>query len=161
MGHLLSAGNFRFLFREDAGTITRRVWWLGTLALGLTLGVLTLIWLALSSGAHRTLDATNLIDARTAFTYLYLIIFAAAVLLIAICHYNLSAKRFAARGKPGSLAGLLPLAALLTGAMHWMAPRIGDGLPAWTSAAVDFVMLVIVVWNVLELGVKPGTGAKF
>ena len=33
MAGVLTAANFRFLFREDAGTINRRVWWIGTAAL--------------------------------------------------------------------------------------------------------------------------------
>ena len=98
------------------------------------------------------------VDARTAFTYLYLVIYAVAFLLIAVSHYNLSAKRFRARGKPAGLAGILPLAALLTGAAHWIAPRVGDGLPGWTVPAVDFAMLVIVIWTMLELGLKRGAG---
>ena len=158
MTALLAPANFRFLFRQDQGTISRGVWWAGTLALGILLAALTLVWFALSSGAHRSLDATNLIDARTAFTYLYLVIYAVAFLLIAVSHYNLSAKRFRARGKPAGLAGLLPLAALLTGAAHWIAPRVGDAMPGWTVPTIDFAMLVIVIWTMLELGLKRGAG---
>ena len=159
MAGVLSRGSFRFLFRQDAGVITRAVWWTGTAALGLLLAALTLVWLALSGGAHRSLDTTALIDARTAFTYLYLVLFAVAVLLIAVCHYNLSAKRFRARGKPAGLAGILPFAALVTGASHWIEPRVGDGMAFWVTPLIDFLMLVIAVWTVLELGVKESAAA--
>ena len=144
---------FGFLFRRDEGVISRGIWWRGTLALLAPLLALTLVWLVIGAGAHTGFDASQAVIARTGLTYLYLLVFAAAILLIAICQYNISAKRFRARGRLPGLAGVLPLAALLAGAVHWLAPRMDGALPGWAVAGADVVMLAVVVWNVVDLGI--------
>lgn len=154
MAGLFGGHDFGFLFRRDEGVVEQPVWWAGVAALALPLGLMSLVWALIGGAAHREFTPTmQLFDARTGFAYLYLLVFAAAILLIAISYYNLSAKRLRARHLPPGLAGLLPLAALLTGAMHWMAPRIGDALPGWSVLAVDLAMLAVVAWNVWELGI--------
>ena len=159
MAGVLSRGSFRFLFRQDAGVITRAVWWTGTLALSLTFAALTLVWLAIAGGAHRSLDSTPLFDVRTAFTYLYLVIYAVAALLISVSQYYLSAKRFRACGKPPECAGILPFSALFNSVAHWVEPRVGDSIPAWVVPALDVLMLAVIIWNILELGVRKNAAS--
>jgi uncharacterized membrane protein YhaH (DUF805 family) len=144
---------FTFLFRQDRGTIGRAVWWRWTMVLALILGVLSGIWRMLLPYANRTVEAgERLFEPLTFVAYAYLLLFAFAVILIGICHYNLSAKRWHDRGRIGGLAGLLPLAALLDGAAHWLQPRIPQDMPVWTVTAMDAVLLAVIVWNVIELG---------
>ena len=155
----LSGGqSFAFLFRRDEGVVDRRTWWGGTLALYLALAVMALGWWQIGGWAQRPANPTPALIARTGFTYLYLFAFAASVLLIAICQYNLSAKRFRALAYPPALAGLLPLSALLAGAIHWLAPGIGPAMPGWGVAAADIALLAVLAWNILILGVRGGRG---
>ena len=142
----------RFLYRTDQGRIDAKTWVRGTLMLGAILGVLTAIWVFLSPYAEHDLDKTPLFAWRTFAAYVYLMFYAFAVILIAICHYNLSAKRWRDRGWPSSLAGLLPLSALLAGAAHWLQPRVAEVMPFWYVAAVDVLLVAVIVWNVVELG---------
>ena len=155
MAGLLGSNSFRFLFRQDEGTIDRPTWWRGFAMLAVPLGIATLVWWAISGSAMAPM-ANNIPQANgaTAFTHGYLLAYAALILLVAICYYNLSAKRLRARAMPTGLASLLPLAALLAGAMHWMAPRVGDALPVWTTTAMDVVVLVIAAWNIVEMGIQ-------
>ena len=153
MAGFFGGHGFGFLFRRDDGVISRGIWWRGTLALLAPLLALTLVWLVIGAGAHTGFDASQAVIARTGLTYLYLVVFAAGILLIAICQYNLNAKRFRARRRLPGLAGVLPLAALLTGAVHWLAPRMDEAMPGWAVAGVDAAMLAVVVWNVVDLGI--------
>jgi hypothetical protein len=47
----------------------------------------------------------------------------------------------------GALAGLLPLAALVSGAVHWLQPRVAEYV-----AGADAILVAITAWNVVELG---------
>ena len=155
MAGLFGGHSFGFLFRRDEGTIDRRTWWINALALAVPLALMTLVWNLIGEGAHRVIDTqSQLLDARTGFTYLYLLVFAAAILLAAVSYYNLSSKRFRARSLQPGLAGILPFCALITGAVHWMVPRVGDALPGWATWAVDAGLLAVLVWNMWELGVR-------
>ena len=151
--------SIRFLFRQDRGRVSRQIWWAGTLGLALILAAMTDIWLLIGGGAARSLEKqTPLFDPRTALVYTYLVVFALAVLLIAVCHYNLSAKRLRDRGRLPGLAGILPLAALLTGAAHWMQGQLkdvlaADALPDWSLWLMDGAMLLVLVWVVAEMGI--------
>ena len=158
MAGVFGGHGFTFLFRHDEGVITRGLWWRGTLALLAPLAVLTLIWIVIGAGAHTGFDVSQAVIARTGLTYLYLLAFAACILLIGVCQYNLSAKRFRARGRPPGLAGVLPLAALLTGAAHWLAPRLDGALPNWAVAVADVAMLAVIVWNLVDLGFVEAQG---
>jgi uncharacterized membrane protein YhaH (DUF805 family) len=144
----------RFGFRTDQGRIDAMTWRQGSAFLCVLLAVLTLVWFLLAPFAHRDLASTPFLAWGTVAAFVYLMFYAFAILLIAICHYNLSAKRWRDRGwrGPGALAGLLPLCALLSGAVHWLQPRVADVLPYWYVAGVDAALLAIIVWNVLELG---------
>jgi uncharacterized membrane protein YhaH (DUF805 family) len=143
---------FSFLYRSDVGRIDRATWWRGTLLLGGPLVLFMIGWSLLSPLAHRGLDERGLVDLPTLAAYFYLLLYAFAVLLIAVCFYNLSAKRWHDRGRPGGLAGIIPLSLLVAGAAHWLVPRSEDTLPIWIAFALDAVALAAVIWTAVELG---------
>ncbi|WOJ88828.1 hypothetical protein RZS28_13555 [Methylocapsa polymorpha] len=153
MAEFLAEGGARFLFRTDQGRINARTWRRGTALLLAILIVLTAIWLPLEPLTHRDLATTPFFAWATVAAFAYLVLYAFAVLLIAICHYNLSAKRWRDRGWPGALAGLLPFFALLSGAAHWLQPRVAEVVPYWYVAGVDVLLVAVIVWNLVELGV--------
>ncbi len=152
MSGIFSRESLNFLYRQDEGTLSRAAWWAGLAPLVSLLVVLTVVWLLLAPWGQRGLDERAFLDPRTIVTYLYLMIYTFAVILIAICYTNLSAKRFLARGRIGGLAGLLPLAALLAGALNWLYPRVAETMPYWTVIAADIVLIGVIVWHVVDLG---------
>ena len=144
-----------FLFQTDQGVIDRGVWWRGTIFLTALLALLTGIWMALGKFAYEAqapAARAALFDPDIFAAYAYLIFYGFCVLLISVSHYNLSAKRCRARGKPPALAGLLPLLALFSGAAHWLYPRVSESMPYWTVSLTDASLLVVILWNVVELG---------
>lgn len=154
MASVLSAQGFRFLFRTDEGRIGRQVWWLGTILLVSIVIVFALGWLALSPYAHRTLDVRKFYDPMTFVSYAYLIVYAFAVLLIAVCYVNLSAKRLRDGGIQPGLAGAAPLAIFLALAAHWLQPRVAEVFPTLLLVAIDLAALGVVLWQVYLLGVR-------
>jgi uncharacterized membrane protein YhaH (DUF805 family) len=94
----------------------------------------------------------ELFDANIFAAYAYLVFFGFCVILISVSHYNLSAKRFRARGRPPALAGLLPLLALFSGAAHWLYPRVSESMPYWTVTLTDAALLTVILWNIVDLG---------
>lgn len=141
-----------FLFRTYEGAIDRRTWRAGTLVLGSILLPLVVVWLILAPATHRDLSRPELLDARALFAFTYLIVFAFAVILIAVCWTNLSAKRFRAIGRPGAYAAALPFAALITGAAHWFQPRAPDVFPDWALMIFDAGLAAVALWSFYELG---------
>lgn len=154
MASVLSAEGFRFLFRTDEGRIGRQVWWLGTVLLVSIVVVLALGWLALSPYAHRTLDERKLFDTMTLVSYTYLMIYAFAVLLVAVCYVNLSAKRLRDIGALPGLAGAAPLAIFLGLAAHWLQPRVAEVFPYALLLFIDLLVAGIVLWQVYWLGIR-------
>ncbi len=153
---------FRFLFRQDQGRIDIGTWWKGTAGLAAMLALLTGVWLYLSPSAHRDLGSTPFLAWWTLAAYVYLLFYAFVVLLIAVCYTNLSAKRWRDRGRPAAFAGLLPLAALVGGAAHWLQPRVAEFISSWYVLAADLLLSGVVVWTVVELGFdrpRPKGGA--
>lgn len=142
----------RFLFRSDQGQIDVKTWRRGAALLGGLFLVLTAIWLALEPFTHRDLADTPFFAWRTMIAFVYLVFYAFAVLLIAISYYNLSAKRWRDRGRPAALAGILPFAALLAGAVNWFQPRVAEVMPFWPVVGFDLLLAGVFVWNVVELG---------
>lgn len=153
MAALSAKDGARFLFRTDQGRIDARTWRRGTALLLAILAVLTGIWIPLEPLTHRDLATTPFFAWGTFAAFAYLVLYAFAVLLIAICHYNLSAKRWRDRGWPGALAGLLPLFALFSGAAHWLQPRVAEDISYWYVVGVDALLIAVIVWNVVELGI--------
>ncbi len=151
MASFLSGASLRFLYRSEEGVIDRRLWWLGVAPLASILLVLTLVWMILSPWAGRGLDDRAFLDPRTMAAYIFLVVYAFAVLLITVCYVMLSMKRLRDRGRPTGLAGALPLAALLAGAAHWVQPQV-PGVPLWLVIACDLVLVAAAVWSVVEMG---------
>jgi uncharacterized membrane protein YhaH (DUF805 family) len=148
----LNRATIHFLFQNYEGRIGRRVWRSGTLVLAAILIPLTLIWIFIAPATHRDLSTPELLDAEALLAFMYLTIFAFAVILIAVSWTNLSAKRFRAVGRPAALAAALPFAALLGGAAHWFQPRASDVLPDWSLILVDVAIAAVALWSFYELG---------
>jgi hypothetical protein len=72
-----------------------------------------------------------------------------------VAEYFVSAKRIADRGRPPSLAGLLPFSLLLAGAAHWYQPRSEGTMPAAIVYVFDALAIAILAWNIVELGFGP------
>ena len=151
---------FSFLFRSDEGRIARAVWWRGAALLAGPLVLFTIVWFALEPYTHRGLDERALIDLPTLAAYIYLLLYAFTVLLIAVSFYNLCAKRWRDRGRPASLAGLVPLTLLFAGAAHWLVPRSEGTVPIWIAFALDFLAFGIGIWTMIELGCLAGLAEK-
>ena len=142
----------RFLFQNYEGTINRRTWRSGTLVLAAILVPLTIIWLLVAPATHRDLSKPELLDGEALGAFVFLVIFAFAVILIAVSWTNLSAKRFRALGRPAALAAALPFAALLGGAAHWFQPHAADIFPGWALIFIDIALAAIALWSFYELG---------
>ena len=93
------------------------------------------------------------LDPRTIAAYLFLMVYAFAVILITVCYVMLSMKRLRDRALPTGLAGALPLAALLDGALRWVQPQVPD-VPFWLVVVCDLVLVAVVAWTVFELGLR-------
>ena len=145
-------GTFFFLFQTDRGRIGRDVWWRGSIPLVLIAAALTGGWQLLRPYATADLTNSPLFGAATLLAYIYLAGFAFASILIAICEYNLSAKRFRDRGRPAALAAALPLSLLAAGALIGFVPRSLAALPDWTEPGALAIVLAIAAWNIVDLG---------
>jgi uncharacterized membrane protein YhaH (DUF805 family) len=154
MAAILSGEGFRFLFRTDKGEISRETWWLGTAMTGGIGLVATLVWFAVQPYANSDLSRRGLFDPTTFGVYVYLMLYAFIVLLTTVCWYNLSAKRFRAVGRASSFAGLPLALALVTGAAHWVAPRVPDMVPYWSPWVLDAALVVVILWTLNELGIR-------
>lgn len=153
-----SSERVAFLYRTEQGRIDRAGWRRGAAGLVALLIPLTLIWFALSPYTEHDLAKSPFFVWQTVAAYAYLTVYALAVLLISASWVNLSAKRFRALGRPAplGLAGLLPLAALLAGAAHWLQPRVAEVMPRWHVTIFDLVLAAVAAWSLLELGYKRG-----
>jgi uncharacterized membrane protein YhaH (DUF805 family) len=145
------AGGFTFLFRTDKGAIDRATWWRGTVPLAGIALVATVLWGLVRPYLENGLERPPLVVLGA---YLYLLVFSFGTLLVLVCEYNLSAKRFAARGLPRALAAVLPLSLLAGGAFAWYLPRSEGAVPPWSAWLVGAVVLGVVAWNIVELGVR-------
>ncbi len=151
--------SFFFLFRTDKGRIDRATWWRGSLPIAAIALIGTGAWLELRPYARHDLTEQPFIAPMTILAYSYLLVYAFALILLAICEYNLSAKRFRDRGRPGALAGLLPLSLLLGSAVLWFIPRSFGSVPEWIGPIIFAIMALALAWNVVELGVVTGRRA--
>lgn len=151
-----SQGGFFFLFRTDKGRITRATWWKGMAIIAPPLVLMTAGWIALSPSSPRDPSPRALIGSTLVLIYIYALLYAFAVIMGAICFYNLSAKRFQDRLLPRSLGGLLPFGLLLAGASHWIQSRSQGGEPALVPFAIDAIVGLIALWTIFELGFRPG-----
>ena len=159
MAGLFTSASLRYLYRNDQGTLSRAAWWSGLVPLASLLVVMTVIWQLLAPWGQRGLDERAFLDPRTIVTYIYLMLYTFAVILIAVSYTNLSAKRFRARGRLAGFAGLLPLAALMSGAAHWLYPRVADVMPWLLVPACDVALAAVIIWHVYDLGLAGDTKA--
>ena len=146
------AQSFRFLYRQSEGVLDRATWARASVApVGAAL-VMTAIWLVIAPDAPRDLAREPLIVLSVVAKHLYFIVYSFALIICAVAEYFVSAKRFADRGRPPALAGLLPFSLLLAGAANWYQPRSEGTMPAALTYVFDAIAIAIVVWNVAELG---------
>lgn len=148
----------RFLFQADQGTIDAPTWRRHAAWMALVLGVATGVWRLLAPYTHHDLAKSAFLAPLTILAFVYLLIFAFGVLLIAISFYNLSAKRLRARHKPIGLAGLVPFLALLSGSLHFIQPQVPDVIAIWYVVGVDAALALAIVWTVAALGFRDGRG---
>jgi len=153
-----SAARRHFLFRNDQGTIDAATWRANAGVLVLAAAVLTALWLVLAPYTHHDLKTTAFIAPMTILAFTYLMVYAFAVLLIAISFTNLGAKRLRDLGRPTGLAGLVPLLALFSGAAHWLQPQVSDVISVWYVVGLDVALVAAIVWSVVELGFSAGRG---
>ncbi|MFO1115339.1 MAG: hypothetical protein U1E28_06630 [Beijerinckiaceae bacterium] len=155
--------DFRFLYRTEQGRIDRARWISGAAPVAALVVIGTLaLWLALPY-ANRPLSERAFYDPATFVANFYILAFAGALILAAISWTNLSAKRFRDRGRPAplGLAGLLPLAALVTGAAHWLQPRVAEVMPRWTVWSCDVLLVIVAIWTFIELfDLTPGASKE-
>jgi uncharacterized membrane protein YhaH (DUF805 family) len=141
-----------FLYRTDEGEIDATTWWRGALPLVGIFIVLTLGWILIEPLADKSL-ATTVVGTIAVLTgNLYRLAYGFACVLLLICLYNLSAKRWRNLGRPSSFAGILPVAAAVTAALHWLEPRVGGELSHNWIIAADIILAGIFLWSVVELG---------
>lgn len=148
--------SFHFMFRTDRGRIDRAAWWRGTVPLAALAGVMSLAWIMVRPYARHDLAASPFLSPSTIAAFLYLIVFTFALILIAVCEYNLSAKRFRDRGRAGALAAVLPLSVFGAGALIWFIPRSFGELPDWTAPVALVAVAAVAAWNVWDLGIGAG-----
>ncbi len=141
-----------FLFRSDEGTIDAAIWRRGTLLLASIFAALAIGWVFIEPYADHDLTAGIWMTAVIFAANLYRLLFGFAILLILVSHYNLSAKRWRDIGWPPALAGLLPFAAGIYAAVHWLEPRVSPALPHAASLAADAALAAVAIWNIVELG---------
>ena len=152
---MTTGSGFRFLYREDRGRIARADWWRAATPLVGLVAAATAGWLAIRPYAVHDLGTQPFIDGATIAAFVYLALYAFGLILAAVCWYNVSAKRFRDRGRPGRWAAVLPLAAFLDGALAWFAPRSFDTVPAWATSAALALVVLIAIWTVIDLGFGP------
>ncbi len=151
----MTEAGFRFLYREDRGRISRAAWWGGTVPLAVLVAAATALWVFVRPYASHDLATQPFIDVPTILAYLYLAAYAFGLILATVCYYNVSAKRFRDRGRPGRLAAVLPLATFLAGALDWFIPQSFGEVPAWAGTVALVTVVAIAIWNVVDLGFAP------
>ena len=56
---------------------------------------------------------------------------------------------------PLGLASLAPFLGLLTGAAHWLQPRVSESMSIWWVWGIDIILIISVFWTIFELALKP------
>jgi uncharacterized membrane protein YhaH (DUF805 family) len=153
---MMTGDRARFLFRNEAGLIDAPTWRLHAAWLAGLAAVMTLIWLALRPYAHHDLATTAFLDPMTIVAFAYLIIYAFAVLIVAISYTMLSMKRLRDRGEPTGLAGLVPLLALCAGSLHFLQAKTPDVISGWYVVGLDAASVLVLVATIADLGFRKG-----
>ncbi len=144
--------SWQFLYLSDAGRINAGTWWRGAVFLAGVLAALTLGLAYVFPHAKHDLGKTPLLSVSAFGANFYILFYVFALILIGVCYYNLSAKRWRDIGRPPALAGLLPFLALLSGALHLLDARVGTSLLHAISIVTDSVLALTLVWNIIGLG---------
>jgi uncharacterized membrane protein YhaH (DUF805 family) len=147
-----------FLFRSDEGRVDAKTWRRNAALLLGIFAVLTFAWSLIEPYAHHDLATEPLFTFPILAANLYRIFYGFASLLLLVCYYNLSAKRWRDIGRPPALAGLLPFVACIAWALHWLEPRVGGEIPHFIVILADVLLAVILIWSAFELGgFTPGS----
>ena len=153
-GKARSPSRARFLFRQDAGRIDAATWrfhagWIAAVAVALTVG-----WLLLRPYAQHDLKTEAFIRWGTVAAFTYVILYAFALILLAICYTMLSIKRLRDIGRPTALAGLVPLFVFLAASLLFIRDQTPDVIVLPYVIALDVVLAIVVAWTVVELGFR-------
>lgn len=146
----------RFLFRTEDGEIDAATWRFHTAWLLAVLVAMTAIWLVLRPYTRHDLHTTAFFAPLTIVAFTYLMIFAAAVLFIAVSWTMLTIKRLRARRLPTVLAVAVPLLALFAASLHALQPQTPDVISIWYVVALDALLALAVIWTAVELGLRTG-----
>jgi uncharacterized membrane protein YhaH (DUF805 family) len=152
----VDAERIRFLYRTEQGRVDRATWLRGAGALVAIIAPLHVIWLFLARYTDHDLARDPFFVPMTAVAYAFVIFYAFAILLVAVCYVNLSAKRFRDLGRrwPVALAGFAPIVALIDGATHWLQPRVAEVMPIFWVWGVDAALAGVIGWTIYELGFR-------
>jgi uncharacterized membrane protein YhaH (DUF805 family) len=152
----MNEGSVHFLFRSDEGRIGAPVWRRNALYLAAITAVLTAGWRVAAPYTHHDLKTQAFFAPLTIAAYVYLLLYAFAVIFLAISFTNLSAKRLRDRGEPTGLGGLVPLLALFAGAAHWLQPQVSDVISIWYVVGLDALFIAAALWAIVDLGFREG-----
>jgi hypothetical protein len=145
---------FSFLFRQSDGTIPASLWRLWTSALtGLCLA-LAALWMLVSPWTERDLATQDLFNVKAFAAFVYLLVFAAVVLLAQVSQYNLSAKRFRAKNHAPGWAAVWPLSAFFAGAAFWAQPNFFGLMPGFVPWLFLLAALAAFGAQFFELGLR-------
>lgn len=153
----INTARIRFLYRNDQGRIDADTWIKGLRPLAITLIPFVLFWKLLAPYTNHDIAKDPFFPPLTIAAYAYAILYAFVVILIVISYVNLSAKRFRDRAlfPPLGLASLAPFFGLLTGAAHWLQPRVSESMPIWWVWGIDAMLMISILWTIFELALKP------
>lgn len=135
----------------DAATWRFHAGWLAVVA-----SALTVVWSFLRPYAHHDLKTEAFIAPKTVAAFGYLILYAFALILIAISYTMLTIKRLRDRGLPTGLAGAVPLLVLLAASLHFMRDQTPDVILLAYVVALDVVLAAVTVWTMIQLGTERG-----
>jgi uncharacterized membrane protein YhaH (DUF805 family) len=153
MAGILSAQNFRFLFREDKGSIDRRTWWVAMAALAIAWIIVALLSAAVTLLAeYAGQETVSVLAALTRGVYLSAV-FNILIILVYVCYYYVSAKRY-------NDLGLSPVRALILPAAIYvltLSPSLTDPiLPVYGRWIMQVLFLGVAAWQVYVLGFVKG-----
>ncbi len=150
----MQQGEFSFLFRQSDGTISSAVWRRWTLVLTGLCVVLAAVWRLVSPWTERDLATQSLFDMKAFLAFVYLLVFAGAVLLAQVSQYNLSAKRFRAKSHAPGWAAVWPLSAFVAGAAFWAQPNFFGLLPEFVPWLFLLAAAAAFCAQFFELGLR-------
>ena len=88
----------------------------------------------------------------TVAAFTYVILYAFALILVAVCYTMLTTKRLRDRRRHIGLAGMIPLLILFAASLHFMRGQTPDVIVLPYVVTLDALLAMMVVWTVAELG---------